>query len=131
MKKIAFVVRRAFGTLSARDNFCSTLYGIGNLRFNLFPLAVGVQRPQPRLRVEPVADSQPLHLFGELRNNVVENGIEDVQALDRETGLAAVKKSSNGSGADRLLQIGVVADDHRIAAAQFQRDVLERVSGGL
>ena len=51
---------------------------------------------------------------------IVGDLIEQIKPLDGQASLAAVEETAHRSGADGAIDIGVVADDHRIAAAQFQ-----------
>src|SRR2546427_353058 len=57
--------------------------------------------------------------------------VDQIESLDGETGLAAVEEATYRSGAYRPIEIRVLANDHRIAATQFQSDMLEILGGGL
>src|SRR5947207_10765227 len=50
------------------------------------------------------------------------------QALHAKTHLAAVEKAADVGHFHGHIEIGVFHDDHRIAAAKFQRDALDRKS---
>ena len=47
-----------------------------------------------------------------------------VDALDRQAGLAAVVEAAHARRAGGGRQVGVVADDHRVRAAELERDAL-------
>src|SRR4030095_267162 len=72
-----------------------------------------------------------LGFFDQFFYEGVSDVIEQIESLDRQAGLATVEKTAHRSGAHRPVHIRVVADDHRIAAAQLQRDVLEVLGSGL
>src|SRR4030095_10670707 len=72
-----------------------------------------------------------LGFFDQFFYEGVSDVIEQIEALNRQTGLTAVEKTAHRGSAHRPVHIRVVADDHRIAAAQLQRDVLEVLGSGL
>ena len=72
-----------------------------------------------------------LRFLGEFGDEVIGDAVEQIKPFDRQAGLAAVEKAAHRSGADGAIDIGVVANDHRIAAAQFQGHMLEVRGGGL
>src|SRR5262249_21284555 len=80
---------------------------------------------------QPVADLNSLSFFHQFFHESIGDVIEQIESLNRQAGLTAVEKTTHRSSAHRPVHIRVVADDHRIAAAQLQRDVLEVLGGGL
>ena len=111
--------------------FAPPLDRVFDLLFDFLPLFLGMQRPHQHAGLETVADADLLRLFDELFHKRVRDAVEKIQTLDRQTGLAAIEKAAHRGGAHGALDIGVVANDHRIAAAQFQRHMLEIFGGGL
>ena len=75
-------------------------------------------------RGPPDADAQPRRLGRDGLDDLVGDGLEDVEALDRQAGLAAVVEAAHRGGAGGGLEVGVVADDHRVRAAELQRHAL-------
>ena len=73
-------------------------------------------RPLPTRSFSTFAD--------ELRYELVVNLVEQIQPFDRQARLAAIEEAADRCGARRLVDIGVVANDHRIAAAELERDPL-------
>ena len=94
-------------------------------------LFFGVQRAHQNAGLKTVADADLFRFFGELGDEVIGDAFEQVEPLDRQASLAAVEEAAHRSGADGAIDIGVVADDHRIAAAEFQRHMLEVLRGRL
>ena len=55
--------------------------------------------------------------------------VEHVHALDRQARLAAVVEAAHRRRAGRGREVGVVADDHRVRAAELERDALGAARG--
>ena len=72
-----------------------------------------------------------LHLVGDLRDELVVDRRLDVDALDGDAGLPAVLHRVVGRGVGRALEVGVGEHDHRVLAAELQRDGRERARGAL
>ena len=77
------------------------------------------------------ADSlRPRALEQELAEAVVD-GVEHDQARARRAALARVREGRERSRLRRPLQVGVVADDERVLAAELEADLGEPLSGRL
>ena len=72
---------------------------------------------------------QPLRAGSNLRNELVGNALEDVDPLDRQTGLPGVEEAPDGHGAGRQVEVGIVAHDGGIRAAKLEGDVFELIGG--
>src|SRR5437773_7055645 len=128
---MSFGVSIAFRTLAADKHPRSALHRIRYLAFDLFALSGGVQWTDDHTLLEAVAKPQLLHFSGELPDELVMDALEEVEALDRKARLSAVEKPSDRSGAHGLVDIGIVTHNHRVAAAQLQRDALDVLRGDL
>src|SRR3990167_8939000 len=125
------IVIPAFRPLGAVKHPCPALDRLLDLFFNLLPLAGSVEGSHKGVRLEPVTDSELFHLLDQFLHEYVGDLVEQIKPLDSQTGLAAVEESANRSGAHRPIEIRVVANDHRIAAAQFQGHVFKVFGSGL
>jgi hypothetical protein len=56
------------------------------------------------------------------------DGLVDVDALDRDTGLAAVEGAVVGGEVRRSVEVGVGQDEHRIVAAELETDRGQRAA---
>ena len=70
---------------------------------------------------------QSLDLGAEPLDELVMHGVLDVDALDRDADLPGVVEAVGGGGVGGALEVGVGEDDHRVLAAELQRDRGERV----
>ena len=69
-----------------------------------------------------------LELLGsgcELVDQFLGDRFEDVHALHREARLAGIEEPADGDRLARLLDVGVVANDGGVTAAELERDVLQ------
>ena len=73
----------------------------------------------------PVA--QRARLLGDLGDELVVDRGLDVDALDADARLAAVEHRVVDGGVGRALDVGVGEDDHRVLAAELERDRRERL----
>ena len=96
-----------------------------DLFLDFLALFFSVQRAHQHAGLKTVADADLPSFFHQLFHEDVRDLIEEIEPLDCQARLAAIEKTTDGSGAHGALEIGVVADDHRIAAAQFQSHVLK------
>src|SRR2546422_9554531 len=96
-----------------------------HLIFDFLPLRRGVQRPDDHALFEPVADAKLLHLADQLCDELVVNLVKEIKPLDCQTSLAAIEKSSDRCGADGLVDIRIIANDHRVTASKFQSDAFD------
>ncbi len=72
------------------------------------------------LPVGPLA--QRAHLLDQFRDELVVDGLLDVDPLDREADLAGVVHPAPGRGVGGPVEVGVGEDDHRILAAELEAD---------
>ena len=64
--------------------------------------------------------AQRLDALGEKREELVVDGLLDVDALDRDAGLARVADPVGDGGVDGALEVGVGEHDHRVLAAELE-----------
>ena len=73
--------------------------------------------------------ADPTRLLGDLGHELVVDRGLDVDALDGDAGLAGVAHRVVGGGVGGALEVGVGEDDHRVLAAELERDGRERLGG--
>ena len=88
-------------------------------------LVVGDHRPDLGVPVERVADLEALGLADDAGDEVVGDLALDVDALDPRAGLAGVGEAAPDGARDRVGELGVGADDHRVLAAELEHRALE------
>src|SRR5262245_15046743 len=88
-----------------------------------------MQRSDKDSLFESIAHSQFLDARHEFCDEFVEYVIEDVKTLDGETRLTAIEEASDGGGTGCLVNVRIVTNNHRIAAAELQRHPLDRLRG--
>ena len=106
-------------------NACPLLDSVLHLIFDFLPLCRRVQRPDNHTLFETVANPKLLHLAHQFGNELIVDLVKKVKAFDRQTGLASIEKSANRGRAHGFVDIRIVANDHRVAASQFQGDPLD------
>ena len=78
-----------------------------------------------------VAGRQARRLGRELGEEGVGDAVVDDDLLGRHADLAGIGEGAEGGGIDRLVDIGVVEDDERRLAAEFEQHRLQIAAGGL
>ena len=123
------------GTAAADEDLGALVHSVLQLLFDLLALVSSVQRPHAKLPfLRPggrVADAIPADALHEALHKVVVDFVKEVEALDGETGLARVPEAADNGPAHGLVHVGIRADDHRVRAAQLQRNPLEFRAGQL
>src|SRR6266404_3095622 len=119
------IVFFTFGLLGSIQDLSSPFHRILHLLFDLMALLFSMQRAHESVFAQAVADFDFFSLFDQLFDESVSDIVKQIKSLDCQAGLAAIKKAAHGGGADRTIHIGIVADNHRIAATQLQCDMLE------
>ena len=66
--------------------------------------------------------AQRLDLLGEPLDELVVDGLLDVDALDRDADLARVVEPVGDGGVGGALEVGVGEHDHRVLAAELEAD---------
>ena len=94
-------------------------------------LAVGGHRADLGLPLERVAEPQLLGLAGDALDEAVGDLADDVDALDPRAGLAGVGEAAPDGAGDRVVEVGVGADDHRVLAAELEHRALEPLGADL
>ena len=97
------------------DHLAATLYGVGELRFDLRALSGGMQGSHLGRRVDSAAQLEASGARADFVDELFGDAVEHVDALDRQAGLAGVEEASDGDHARRLIEVGVVADDGGVA----------------
>ena len=87
--------------------------------------------PQPRLLGldGPVARLVAPDALDELADEVVVHRLVHEDALAAEAGLAGVPVAADDDRLDGGVDVGVLADDHRVRAAELERDALQHRAG--
>ena len=87
--------------------------------------------PQPRLLGldRAVAGLVALDALDELRDEVVVDGVVHEHALAAQARLPGVPVAADDHRLDGGLDVGVLAHDHRVGAAELERDALEQRPG--
>jgi len=83
------------------------------------------QRAQRCVAGARISGGQRLRLLGELAGETVGNGVVNDDALRRHADLAGVHERAEGSGTHRVLDVGVLKDNERRLAAEFEQHRLE------
>src|SRR5262245_43225902 len=104
---------------------CSLLDSVLHLIFDFLPLCRRVQRPDKDTLFDTVADAKLLYLAHQFGNERIVDLVKKVKTFDCQTGLATIEKSSNRGRAHSFVDVRIVANDHRVAASQFQSDPLD------
>ncbi len=84
-----------------------------------------VDRPGPGRR----ALAKGLDALGEQREELVVDGLLDVDALDRDAGLARVAHPVGDGGVRGALEVGVGEHDHRVLAPELEADRRQGLGG--
>ena len=89
------------------------------MRFDDFELPI----PEDRADVEfaPTSLAQKRNALEYLLCELICDFIDDVDALGPAADVAAVQKRSHDRAAGRVVEVGVLTDDHRVLAAELQR----------
>ena len=72
--------------------------------------------------IEPVADPEPTNRRREPAYELVGDRVLDEEALHGRADLAAVVVSARDCARHRAVEVRVGADDHRVRAAELERD---------
>ena len=75
--------------------------------------------------LETIANAKFFHLAHQPGYKFVVDLVEQVEPLDCQASLTAIEEAPNGCGAHGFLDISIVANDHRVAAAKLQSDPLD------
>ena len=73
--------------------------------------------------------AQAADLLGQLGDELVVDGLLDVDPLDRDADLAGVHHPAPGRGVGGAVEVGVGEDDHRVLAAELEADRGQRLGG--
>ena len=114
---------------SAGQDPGSALDRILHLLFHFVALRCGVQRADDDTLFDTIPDSKPVHFGNELRDKLIVDLVEQIEPLDGEARLAAIEESSDGCRADGFIDVGIVANNHRIASAELERHALHVLRG--
>ncbi len=79
--------------------------------------------------VQRIAGNQAVHRRREAPGEEVGHGVVDDEALGPGAGLAGVHQPALDGQLDRVIEVGVVADDEGVAAAQLHGALLQRLAG--
>ena len=94
-------------------------------------LAVGGHRADLGLPLDRVAEPQLLRLAGDALDEAVGDLAHHVDALDPRAGLAGVGEAAPDGAGDRVVEVGVGADDHRVLAAELEHRALQPLGADL
>src|SRR5262249_9000926 len=100
-----------------------------HLFFNLVALRGRVEWADDDALLEAIPDAELVHFGNELFYELIVDLVEQIKPLDGETRLTAIEESSDGCTADRLIDVGIVANHHRIASAELERQALHVLRG--
>jgi hypothetical protein len=121
------------GVLAAGDHLGALLDGVGNMRLDLLDSLHVDQRADHGTRLEPVGDLHRTCGLGEaLGEGIVDAVLHQVRLAQTQVWPAFLYFEAmaplppQGQALDRSLDIGVVEDDERRAAANYQRKLLDR-----
>ena len=78
-----------------------------------------------------IAGRQRARLGGELGQEGIGDAVVDDDLLGRHADLAGIGEGAEGGGIDRLVDVGVVENDQRRLAAEFEQHRLQIAPGGL
>ena len=78
-----------------------------------------------------IAEGQGRGAGGELLDEGVGDRVVDDDLLGRHADLAGIGEGAEDRGVDRLVEVGVVEDDERRLAAEFEQHRLQVARGGL
>ena len=95
---------------------------VRHMRFDHPHLLFADHRANVGRRIHPVSEAQ---LAGFLRTGLDERrvqGVMNVAALDRKTGLSRIDAGAPDGSARRYINVGILEHNHRILAAQLQND---------
>lgn len=82
------------------------------------------QRPDSDVGLQAVADRELIYRLVEFFRKTIVNAVLNIQSIGADTGLPGVAKLRSQRAFDGFIQIGIVKDDKRRIAAQFQRHFL-------
>ena len=85
----------------------------------------GGHRADLGLPLDRVAEPQLLRLAGDALDEAVGDLAHYVDALDPRAGLAGVGEAAPDGAGDRVVEVGVGADDHRVLAAELEHRALQ------
>src|SRR5690606_3739527 len=90
------------------------------------------ERPNRRAIGKAIANLESGHCSGQLFSKYVIDVSMDIDAVGANTGLARIPELRGHQAGDRLVQVGVIEDDERSVAAEFEAEPLEggRALGG-
>jgi hypothetical protein len=89
------------------------------------------KRADIRCGIDRIADMQPGHRLDEMPLELVGDLFLNDKAFGGDTALAVVDGTGRNGGPGRLLQVGALHHDERIASSQFQHHFLEISAGRL
>ena len=124
-----FFELRAFRTLAADENLCSSIHSVLSLRFDFFPLRFCVHGTKPRVLIQSVAEFQALDLSHKLLDKLIVNTLDDIQPFHGKAGLSAVVEPSDRSPSECFVNVGIFADNHWITPAKLQGHALHPAAG--
>ncbi|MNI36638.1 hypothetical protein D3C73_906960 [compost metagenome] len=111
---------------AAAQQLCTLRQCILHMVFNLGHGALVDQRTLGDAVGETAANLELRDPFGQPRDESVVNTVLHQEAIDADTGLAGIAEFGDQRAFHGTFQIGVVEDDKRRVAAQFQRHLFQR-----
>ena len=130
-RQIEIPFREGFAhrALSPNENARAALHGISDLLFHFVALRSGVEGSNDDALLDSVSDAELFRFYYKLGHELVVDLVKQIEPLDREACLAAVEKAADRRGTNSLVEIRVIAHDHRIAATELQGDALHILRG--
>ena len=114
-----------------RYDLRAAFYRVRNLRFDLFALYFRMHGTQTRILVQTISEFEPLYFSDELLDELSVDALDHIQSLHRQARLTAVVEPADGCSRECFIDIGVFTHDHRITAAELQRDPFHLAAGNL
>lgn len=109
---------------AAGDDFRAFGDGVGNMFFNFGDGFLVDQRAGGDAILQAVADAQFFHRLLQFFSETVIHPVLDVQSVGADAGLPGVAELRRQRPFDGFIKVGIIKDDKRRVAAEFQGDFL-------
>ena len=117
--------------VAAGEHARALLHGVGDVVLDRVELRrEGDRADLDRAGAFGLADAQRANFLGDFRDELVVDGLLDVDALDRDARLPGVLHRVVGREVGGALEVGVGEHDHRVLAAELQRGGDQPPGGG-